>query len=82
MTRRHKILLLTGLYVAQGLPFGFFTQALPVFLRGGVSGRVSAEDVSAGFALTGHFLTERVLAPRDMKVPDARGRLLSYLRRP
>jgi len=33
MTRRHKILLLTGLYVAQGLPFGFFTQALPVLLR-------------------------------------------------
>jgi MFS family permease len=33
MTRRHKVLLLTGLYVAQGLPFGFFTQALPVLLR-------------------------------------------------
>jgi MFS family permease len=33
MTRRHKILLLAGLYVAQGLPFGFFTQALPVLLR-------------------------------------------------
>jgi MFS family permease len=33
MTRRHKILLLSGLYVAQGLPFGFFTQALPVLLR-------------------------------------------------
>jgi MFS family permease len=33
MTRRHKILLLTGLYAAQGLPFGFFTQALPVLLR-------------------------------------------------
>jgi MFS family permease len=33
MTRRHKILLLTALYVAQGLPYGFFTQALPVVLR-------------------------------------------------
>jgi MFS family permease len=33
MTRRHKILLLAGLYVAQGLPYGFFTQALPVLLR-------------------------------------------------
>ena len=33
MTRRHKILLLVGLYVAQGLPYGFFTQALPVLLR-------------------------------------------------
>jgi hypothetical protein len=25
--------LLTSLYVSQGLPFGFFTQALPVLLR-------------------------------------------------
>ncbi|WP_371828722.1 hypothetical protein [Rhodococcoides corynebacterioides] len=25
--------LLAGLYFAQGLPFGFFTQALPVVLR-------------------------------------------------
>jgi MFS family permease len=33
MTRRHKILLLTALYAAQGLPYGFFTQALPVLLR-------------------------------------------------
>ena len=33
MTRRHKIVLLTALYAAQGLPFGFFTQALPVLLR-------------------------------------------------
>jgi len=33
MTRRHKILLLAALYVAQGLPYGFFTQALPVLLR-------------------------------------------------
>ena len=33
MTRSHKILLLGGLYLAQGLPFGFFTQALPVLLR-------------------------------------------------
>jgi MFS family permease len=33
MTRRHKILLLAALYLAQGLPYGFFTQALPVLLR-------------------------------------------------
>lgn len=31
MTR--KILVLTTLYLAQGLPYGFFTQALPVLLR-------------------------------------------------
>jgi MFS family permease len=28
-----KLALLTSLYFSQGLPFGFFTQALPVFLR-------------------------------------------------
>jgi len=33
MSRSHKILLLASLYVAQGLPYGFFTQALPVLLR-------------------------------------------------
>lgn len=31
--RGEKFLLLTALYMAQGLPFGFFVQALPVLLR-------------------------------------------------
>lgn len=31
--RAHQITLLSGLYLAQGLPFGFFTLALPVLLR-------------------------------------------------
>lgn len=30
---RETLLLLGGLYLAQGLPYGFFTQALPVLLR-------------------------------------------------
>ncbi|HXG28892.1 MAG TPA: MFS transporter, partial [Nevskiales bacterium] len=33
MPRRDKFLLLAALYLAQGLPFGFFTQALPVLMR-------------------------------------------------
>jgi MFS family permease len=33
MSRSYKITLLIALYVAQGLPFGFFTLALPVLLR-------------------------------------------------
>lgn len=33
MTPRSKWLLLASLYFSQGLPFGFFTQALPVLLR-------------------------------------------------
>jgi len=33
MSRSYKLLLLSSLYLAQGLPFGFFTQALPVLMR-------------------------------------------------
>ena len=33
MTTRQKLVLLGSLYLAQGLPYGFFTQALPVLLR-------------------------------------------------
>jgi MFS family permease len=33
VTRGYKVSLLTALYLAQGLPYGFFTQALPVLLR-------------------------------------------------
>jgi MFS family permease len=33
MTRRQTIVLLTTLYFAQGLPFGFFSEALPVLMR-------------------------------------------------
>jgi MFS family permease len=33
MSRNYKIALLIALYTAQGLPFGFFTLALPVLLR-------------------------------------------------
>lgn len=33
MTSPFKLALLASLYLAQGLPFGFFTQALPVLLR-------------------------------------------------
>ena len=28
-----KVVLLSALYLSQGLPYGFFIQALPVFLR-------------------------------------------------
>ena len=33
MSRGYKVSLLTALYLAQGLPFGFFAHALPVLLR-------------------------------------------------
>jgi DNA repair protein RecO (recombination protein O) len=66
--------------VAAGEPYKDRLLALPAFLRGGAAGAVTEEDVRAGFALTEHFLEARVLRPRDMTMPDARVRLLSYLR--
>src|SRR6476619_2165950 len=33
MTRTHRLALLGTLYFSQGLPFGFFTLALPIVLR-------------------------------------------------
>ena len=55
MTRRHKIVLLTGLYVAQGLPYGFFTQALPVLLR------------DAGYSLKAISATSLLFLPWALK---------------
>ena len=65
-----------------GEPYRDRLLALPVFLQGAISGSVANEDVLAGFNLTGHFLTTRVLVPRGMTMPDARARLIGYLRRP
>jgi DNA repair protein RecO (recombination protein O) len=65
-----------------GAPYQDRLLALPGFLRGGAAGDVHRADVLAGFELTGHFLEARVLAQRNLEMPEARGRLLSYLRRP
>ena len=65
-----------------GEPYKDRLLALPGFLRAGAAGTVSSGDVLAGFALTGHFLQARVLAPRGLEMPEARSRLLSYLSRP
>ncbi len=65
-----------------GEPYKDRLLALPAFLRAGAPRDVSPTDVEAGLALTGHFLETRVLGPRAMEMPDARARLLSYLRQP
>jgi DNA repair protein RecO (recombination protein O) len=65
-----------------GEPYKDRLLALPAFLRAGAPRNVRPADVEAGLAITGHFLEARVLGPRGMEMPDARGRLLSYLRRP
>lgn len=63
-----------------GEPYKERLLALPHFLLGRAPEGVSAADVAAGLALTEHFLLARVLRPRDLAMPDARNRLLSYLR--
>jgi MFS family permease len=72
VTRRYKILLLAALYVAQGLPYGFFTQALPVLLR------------DAGFSLKAISATSLLFLPWALKFlwapfVDHRGTRKSWL---
>ncbi len=55
MSRGYKILLLTSLYLAQGLPYGFFTQALPVVLR------------DAGYSLKAISATSLLFLPWALK---------------
>src|SRR5262245_48527823 len=65
-----------------GEPYKDRLLALPGFLRGGPTGAVSRAEILSGFALTGYFLEARVLAPHGLAMPDARARLVSYLRQP
>jgi DNA repair protein RecO (recombination protein O) len=64
-----------------GEPYRDRLLALPAFLRGRSQNPVSADDLAAGFALTGHFLETRVLAPRGDALPEVRGRLIDLLAR-
>jgi DNA repair protein RecO (recombination protein O) len=40
---------------------------------------ISATDLRAAFALTGHFLARRIFAPRGMEMPQARALCLSMI---
>jgi DNA repair protein RecO (recombination protein O) len=65
-----------------GEPYKDRLLALPGFLRAGAAGPVGREDILAGLALTGYFLDARALAPHGLEMPEARSRLISYLRQP
>jgi DNA repair protein RecO (recombination protein O) len=65
-----------------GAPYKERLLALPGFLLAGPAGAVGREEILAGFALTGHFLEARALAPLGLQMPEARVRLVSYLRQP
>lgn len=62
-----------------GAPYKDRLLKLPAFLRG-VGDGASPGDVLDAFALTGHFLEQRVLQPRGEAMPDARTRLVAELR--
>lgn len=54
---------------------------LPQFMLTGRRGAVTRDDMLAGLKLTGHFIEHRVLAPRELTMPDARAQLPQLLRR-
>lgn len=52
--------------------------ALPAFIHAAVgAGAVDAQDLRAGFALTGHFLERDVFAPRGLVAPDCRAAFIA-----
>ena len=57
-----------------GAPYAGRLFPLPAFLRD-ASSHVSADDIAAGLALTGHFLFEWVLKANGKPMPSARLRL-------
>lgn len=62
-----------------GEPYRDKLLALPQFLTKQRSGAVTTQDVSLGFALTGHFIEKHLLLPRGETLPQSRARLVSQL---
>ncbi len=64
-----------------GEPYRDRLLRLPAFLTGTRRSAVARSDILDGLALTGTFLTERVLEPRELAMPEARHRLVAALTR-
>jgi DNA repair protein RecO (recombination protein O) len=64
-----------------GAPYKDRLLVLPAFLAKGREGAATYADVAAGLALTGHFLSTRVLNPREETMPQARVRLAELIAR-
>lgn len=60
LSSRRKLLLLSALYCAEGLPFGFQAQALPVYLR---EQGVSLEAIGFASALSAPWMLKALWAP-------------------
>lgn len=77
VTRRRKLALLSALYLAQGLPFGFQANALPVYLR---EQGVSLVNVGLLGALSAPWLLKALWAPLVDRYGSARlGRRRAWL---
>jgi len=68
--------LLASLYVAQGLPFGLFTQALPVMLR---QAGTSLEGIGLSNLLALPWALKFLWAPAVDRIPGARARVITPL---
>jgi DNA repair protein RecO (recombination protein O) len=55
--------------------------ALPAFLRASAGEEPSFDEIAAGFALTGFFLTRHVLDPRAVRFADARASFINAIER-
>lgn len=64
---------------SSGEPYRDRMLSLPPFLAGRTGTAPLQSEITAGFELTGYFLTTRVLQPREAAMPEARARLLSLL---
>lgn len=64
-----------------GEPYRDKLLALPAFLATSRNAIATGADIAAGLRLTGHFLETRVLAPRQMQMPETRSRLADLLAR-
>jgi DNA repair protein RecO (recombination protein O) len=64
-----------------GEPYKDRMLRLPQFLTSVRDRHATREDVAAGFALTGYFLEQRVLAPKGDTLPESRSRILTHIDR-
>ena len=63
-----------------GAPYAAKLLTLPAFLRGRPDFDPTADDILAGFALTGYFLERHVFEPRGIGAPDTRERVIAKLK--
>jgi len=66
---------------AAGEPWRERLLALPAFFADEDAPHPSADDLAAGFALTGFFLQRHLYAPRDATLPEARAQFIAAVTR-